>query len=83
MKSTQEDYVKQLFTAQETVASKEQELAKVIEKESAIAALYADEKKDWENEKLQLSEEINSLQVRNELDCSMHGWMPIMQLSKT
>ncbi|KAG0338709.1 hypothetical protein BG000_003521 [Podila horticola] len=64
MKSTQEDYVKQLFTAQETVASKEQELAKVIEKESAISALYADEKKDWENEKLQLSEEITSLQEK-------------------
>ena len=72
-----------MFTAQETVASKEQELSKVIEKESAISALYADEKKDWDNEKLQLSEEITSLQVRNVLECSLYGWVPIMQLSMT
>lgn len=65
MKSTQEDYVQQLFTAQETLASKEQELARAIEKESAVSAQYADEKQDWDNEKLQLSEEISSLQVRN------------------
>lgn len=67
MKSTQEDYVKQLFTAQESVVSKEQELAKVIEKESAISVLYEDEKKDWGSEKLQFSEEITSLQVRKKL----------------
>ncbi|KAF9301846.1 hypothetical protein BGZ74_006195 [Mortierella antarctica] len=64
MKSTQEDYVKQLFTAQESVVSKEQELAKVIEKESAISVLYEDEKKDWGSEKLQFSEEITSLQEK-------------------
>lgn len=69
MKSTQEDYVQQLFTAQETLASKEQELAKATDKESAISAQYADEKQDWDNEKLQLSEEISSLQVRNVCKC--------------
>ncbi|KAF8920946.1 hypothetical protein BGZ52_011718, partial [Haplosporangium bisporale] len=64
MKSTQEDYVQQLFTAQETLASKEQELARAIEKESSVSAQYADEKQDWNNEKLQLSEEISSLQEK-------------------
>ncbi|KAF9216631.1 hypothetical protein BGZ59_008779 [Podila verticillata] len=64
MKSTQEDYVQQLFTAQETLASKEQELARAIEKASSVSAQYADEKQDWNNEKLQLSEEISSLQEK-------------------
>ncbi|KAG0343806.1 hypothetical protein BG004_004979 [Podila humilis] len=64
LKANQDDHLKQLVSAQESLATKEQDLAKRTASEASIRAQHSDDKREWDNDRRQRSDEISSLQEK-------------------
>ncbi|KAF8986426.1 hypothetical protein BGZ46_003533 [Entomortierella lignicola] len=64
MKTSQEDMVKKLFKAEETLAKVNAELTKTLELSNLTKSEHADDKKRWENDKKEYLAEINSFKEK-------------------